>query len=916
MAVRTKTATILILALAFMGSISAASAAGSITAPVNTIGDELTVAQMDLAAVFEENRGQVKSDARYITRAGALNLSFTETGVGFGVLTGITDDESPACDCPYSTLPRGTVHTYGLSLTFAGARPDTQLAGELETGGITSYFKGQPDEWVTGVPNYSRLRYAALYDGIDAVFYTTAARLQYDFIVAPNADPSQIRLRFDPVDSIHIDESGDLILSFGDDSLAMNAPFTYQLIDGNQQVVASRFVIDGDDVVFEVGDYDRTRELVIDPVIEYVGFLGGLNVDRANDVTVDQYGHVYIVGSTSSNDGSFPYVGGPLGTPAGGTTFVAKLTLSGTGFEYIAFIGGSSEGSGIVVDSSGSAYVAGTVNSGYAFPGVVGPDLTANGMEDAFVAKINPEGTALVFAGFIGGQIWDYGYDVAIDSDLNVYVTGYTVSVYRGFPNVVGPYFAPVNPGSSGHLAFITKVVASGESLAYSGYLGGIDDSWGRGVAVDLDGSAYVVGNAYGDWDPPGVPVFSPDPTVGNNSGDVAFVAKVNPEGTGLEYLAFLDGIAWDVVVDADEHVYFVGSVYDRYPPHTFPASVGPKLILDNQYDGFIAKLHPSGTSFIYGGYIGGPRGEYAYGVAVDSSGIAYVTGVTLSGGSQYPVKGGPYSSGNGAGDIWVVKVKADGTGLLSAGYYGEENRDEGEGIAVDGQGNIYIVGHTVSRYLETFGPWPYLTFNGGTYDAVILKIVPNLPPLELMNGGFETEGIDPNSADGWIGKGLLAKDRRRCTSPSKVIGTVEGDCIFEFSSGLPTTVSRKIQQKIPMSGWSETGEKVHLVIHASAKNLSDGAKIVLKSKYATGQSKKTVVAIPTGTYDYAPIHVEAPLKHSMDKVVLVLGAYTASGRLRVDDLTLEIVAPTSERELLPVPPPVSGVDTFRRTAP
>jgi hypothetical protein len=323
---------------------------------------------------------------------------------------------------------------------------------------------------------------------------------------------------------------------------------------------------------------------------------------------------------------------------------------------YSGFLGGSSWdwGLGIAVDSYGNAYVTGWTGSSD-FPAVVGPYTSYRGGWDAFVAKVNSAGTALVYSGFLGGSDYDYGYGIAVDPFGNAYVTGWTFS--SDFPAVVGP---DLSFNGGGGDAFVVKVNPDGTALVYSGFLGGSYWDVGYGIAVDSSGSAYVTGYT-GSSDFPAV--VGPDLSF-NGGGADAFVAKVNPAGTALVYAGFLGGSSWDcgygIAVDSAGNAYVTGWTNSS----DFPAIVGPYTSYRGSEDAFVAKVNSAGTALVYAGFLGGSGGDWGWGIAVDSSGSAYVTGLTAS--SDFPVVVGPDTSYNGGYiDAFVAKVNPAGTALV-----------------------------------------------------------------------------------------------------------------------------------------------------------------------------------------------------------------------------------------------------------
>ena len=340
----------------------------------------------------------------------------------------------------------------------------------------------------------------------------------------------------------------------------------------------------------------------------------------------------------------------------GGDAFVAKVNSSGDGLVYCGYIGGSSSdwGLGIAVDGSGNAYVTGETGSTESlnFPVKTGPDLTHNGGDDAFVAKVSASGIGLVYCGYIGGSNRDWGYGIAVDDSGSVYVTGETRSNEATFPVKFGPDLTH-NGGTYGD-AFVAKVSASGDSLVYCGYIGGSDNDYGYGIAVDSPGSAYVTGRTSSVEASFPVKV---GPGLTSIGGDDAFVAKVSPSGDSLVYCGYIGpgySSGYGIAVDGSGNAYIAGMT--NCSEATFPVKAGPDLTYNGgNYDAFVAKVTPSGNNLVYLGYIGGSSTDSGYGVAVDSSGNAYVTGSTSSSEASFPVLGGPYLTGGN--DAFVAKV-------------------------------------------------------------------------------------------------------------------------------------------------------------------------------------------------------------------------------------------------------------------
>jgi len=702
---------------------------------------------------FIENQGQLHEDVGFYVQGSDKTIYFTPKGVTFA-LTGTTaDNETP--------------QRWVVKLDFVGANPAVRARGEERQRAIISYFKDRPQDWKTGIPTYGKIAYSELWPGIDLIYTGTVNKLKYEFVVKPGADPNQIRLAYRGATGVSVKEIDQLVITTPLASFGDAEPYAYQEIDGQRVEVPMAYELNGKtsgDVFeygFDIGIYDRTKPLILDPaMLVYCGYIGGTGSDMGFAIAVDAEGNAYVTGGTSSTEASFPEVVGPdLTYNAAGDVFVAKVNVNGTGLVYCGYIGGNDgdAGYGIAVDASGNAYVTGQVKSTQAsFPVVNGPDLTYNGGEmDAFVAKVNASGTALTYCGYIGGADLDWGYGIAVDPSGNAYVTGYTRSTQASFPVAVGPDLS-FNGGAGTEDAFVAKVNASGTALSYCGYIGGTATDVGEGIAVDASGYAYVTG--YTASTEASFPEnVGPDLT--QNGASDAFVAKVNANGANLVYCGFIGGASDDdgygIAVDVLGNAYVTGGTGSSET--SFPVVVGPDLTLNSTTDAFVAKVNASGTGLGYCGYIGGSSSEIGEGIAVDHCGNAYVCGQTSSTEASFPVVNGPDLTYNGGtSDAFVAKVKADGTALDYCGYIGGNDNDNAYGIAVDIGRDVCLAGWTWST--EASFPvvvGPDLTHNGGTYDAFVAKISPGPPPVGYwhFNEGSSSTVYDAtnNNNDGTI---------------------------------------------------------------------------------------------------------------------------------------------------------------------
>lgn len=826
----------------------------------------------DMALYFEENLGQTDAQARYFARVGGYSLFLTPERIAFNLQL---DEPAESAE---------SVRSYGLFMDFVGANENPILSGESIQAGISSYFSGQPDEWVTGVSHYESVRYAGLYDGIDAMFYGNPQQIQYDFIVAAGADPSQIRLKFNPVERVSLTDNGDLKLSLGERVLTMNAPYSYQMVDGVQRVVESQFVLDGDEITFALGDYDSTLPLIIDPVLVYAGYLGGSATDAVNAIAVDSSGAAYITGLVDSTESTFPVMGGPdLIANGERDAFVAKIRPDGTGFVYVGYIGGDSsdEGKAIGVDAAGHAYVMGTTASDQtSFPVINGLDMTFNGNSDAFIAKVTPTGTALAYATYLGGADSDMGLAGAVDAAGNVYIGGETRSDQTTFPVTTGPDVTWAGSADG----FVAKLNAAGSAWVYAGYIGGASPDGVIGLALDSSGSVYLTG--YTNSTEATFPVLiGPDLTYSGVSRD-AFITKVSADGTSFVYSGYIgssnDDFGYGVAVDANGYAYLVIS-------NTWgglPVLVGPDLTYNdagNPGDAYVAKVKSDGTSLAYAGYIGGSSGEGGYAIAVDPVGNAYVVGSTSSTQSSFPVVIGPDLTHNGGPDVFLAKINPMGSALTYAGYIGGTGGDSGLAVALDADFNVYIAGSVFNQVDNSF---PTLIGPDLTYtldDAFVLKFSP--PPNLIQNAGFETaNSAQLSGADRW-GSTNLTSDKRNCAGANKR----SGSCAFLFKGSatekavITQNVSapaayRAIGSKLTFGVWAKTTTTPSHVLGKVTISYTDS------TKDSFSLSITPSVDLAYRYYEALPFTVLKPIK----KITVSFRNYGVAGTVTIlDDVRL-----------------------------
>lgn len=641
---------------------------------------------------FEANRGQTDGRVKFLAHGQGYTLFLTK---GEAVLS------APQCTA--------------LRMKFRGANPAAEIIGVDEQAGKSNYFVGNdPMRWHSNVPTYAKVRYESLYQGIDLVYYGNQRQLEYDFVVAPGADPHRIGFDIRGASKISRSEDGDLVLWMGETEIRWRKPVVYQESGLGRREIAGRYVIQGKHRVgFELAQYDRRRMLFIDPVLSYSLFLGGSGDDGGQGIATDSSGAAYVTGYTGSNN--FPTQGPLPGVSGGG--FVAKINPEGTALVYSTYLGGGSTGYAIAVDSSGAAYIAGTTGNDFPtknpFQPAFGGDL------DAFVAKLAPSGSALIYSSYLGGSNRDKAFGIAVDNMGAAYVTGYTTS-----PDFLTKSpFQPALAGPSN--AFVAKITPSGSALSYSTYLGGNGSNQDNGyigdqgyaIAVDGAGNAYVTGWTSSTNFPTMVP-FQP---VNNAFDNTAFVSKLNPSGSALVYSTYLGGSGEDqgnaIAVDAAGNAYVTGSTTST----DFPTLNPLQPALGGFLNVFITKINPSGSALVYSTFLGGGGPDSSNGIALDSTGDAYVTGGTFS--TDFPTVNALQSRPLGNHTGFLSELNAAGSALIFSSYLGGSHTDLPSAIAVDGSSNIYVTGTTDSPDFigASAGSLPY----GGGFDAFVTKIAP-----------------------------------------------------------------------------------------------------------------------------------------------------------------------------------------------
>ncbi len=733
-------------------------------APGSTAHSSLLAAYGKLPLAFEANRGQTDSRVKFLARGAGYTMFLTGDGAAFAFRQAAAGEQradaraairnpitNPARRTPVGPTSRDTLESV-VHMRLLGANPSAEASGLDELPGKSNYFIGNdPKKWRTDVPNYAKVKYQNVYPGIDLVYYGNHQQLEYDFVVAPGAQPSAIRLAIGAVANtgasvaaagsspaptavkagaskttrpaqLAIDSNGDLVVQVADSEIRFHKPVVYQpalSVTGDRSpktsgpitknLVNAKYVLKGNQVGFEIAKYDRTRSLIIDPAFTYSSLIGGTEgyfSTSGNAIAIDGAGNAYLTGLTGSDE--FPIVNQIPGAcngecdPYYGLGFITKINAAGTALVYSSFFGGSGandpdDGLSVAVDGSGSVYLTGIATS-FDFPVVnqipgACNGCLAPGTYATFIMKINAAGDALVYSSLVGGDGFDYGYFVTVDRGGNAYLTGATDST--NFP-VVNQIPGACNGSCGRDKAYVMKVNAAGAALVYSSLLGGSDDDEASAVAVDSSGNVYVAGLT-----------FSSDfPVVNQIPG-----ACVGTCGQGGEH--------------------YVAA--------------------------FATKINAAGSALIYSSLIGGSAGtagtgSSANGLAIDSSGNVYLTGITAS--PDFPRVGqipGACQGSCGTGatlDGFVTKINAAGNALAYSSVFGGSSDEDPAAIATDSSGNAYITGYTVSTDFPIVnqipGGCPPGCNSGYSYSVFVTEVSADgsaLPYSTLLGGNGSVQG-------------------------------------------------------------------------------------------------------------------------------------------------------------------------------
>ncbi len=749
------------LAIGMTLSTIPASVAGPTASP-----QVATAASSALPLAFAPNDGQTDARVRYEARSAGGTLYFTDSAIvvarplpaqSIGRPAALGDEFAAGATAATLDVTR---------LAFVGANTSARIVATDQLPGRVNYFIGSTsDSWHTDLPTYGTLVYQDLYPGIDLQYQGVGGRLKGTYLVDAGADPTQIRWRYEGAATPQVDPtSGDLVVTAGLDSataygnigrqMIERAPIAWQDLDGRRVAVATRFVVDADGSIgFALpDDYDRSQPLTLDPTLIYATYLGGSGEDNADAVAVDGNGNMYVSGLTASLD--FPTTVGVFQSASSGAydIYVAKFDSAGSSLTYATYIGGSGAldyGLGLGVDDTGNAYITGVTDS-TDFPTTPGSaQPTAGGANDAYLTKLNPSGSTLLYSSYFGGPGSDLAFDIAVHPTSGVaWITG---RAEAGFPTVGNAYAFDFIGGASDIFVSRVATTQSGSaSLPYSSYIGGTGDDRGSAIALSaITDTVYVTGRTASADFP--LSLGAAQSLYGGGAYD-AFALELSPSITqtrGIIYASYLGGgdddRGFGIETDSTGGIYVTGRTYST----DFPTSAGaPDTTCGTDSncdsdgsqafgDAFVTKFNDSligAASRVYSTYLGGERRDEGEDITVNpSTGEAYLTGYTNS--TLFPTSNAlKHTCGWGCGrsysdpliegftDAFVTRLNADGTQLTMSTYLGGSSADFGFGIQLDASAdNIYLAGETFATDFPLVSP--YQATNNGNYEVFLLKL-------------------------------------------------------------------------------------------------------------------------------------------------------------------------------------------------
>jgi len=710
-----------------------------------------------LPLAFEANQGQSDPRVKFLAHGPGYSVFLTSGQMVLSLRpSAVTLNADPTKSSATGSRRSDAV----IQINLVGANPNPAVAGEKPQAGKVNYFIGKdPKKWRTNVPTYSQVRYKSIYPGIDLVYYGNQARVEHDFVLAPGADPNQIQLDVQGADHLSLAANGDLVLSKGNDEVRLQAPVVYQDFHGMHVPISGAYALQNSNrVSFSLSAYDKTMPLVIDPVLVYGTFLGGIADEQAVGISVDSAGSAYVVGWTQSSN--FPLAGQSGQLPGGQCAFVAKLDVSGSSLIYADFIGatnGETAPTAMAMDSSNHVFITGSTY-GSDFPTVNPYQANSAGPPDGFVTEVSADGASLVYSTYLGGSSNDYPYGIALDAAGDIYIAGATYS--EDFP-VVNAFQATASANQNGYYGlygFVSKFTPDGSALTYSTYYAGsqniVQSCYGgqpcwpapqssvNGIAVDAGGNAYVDG-VTNTYDFPTTESAYEVTNTTTYDQQVGFVGKFSSSGNLVYstyfaadpanyYYFYVNAIA----VDSSGSAYITGYDYTQALPVTTP-----NLCASGCSYGYLTKFDPTGSTLVYSTYLAANIDAYPQSVLVDASGDAYV--VSQSGGGDPSQLVNPIEIFTNQEDIFLQEIDPTGSIQLFSTFIGGYGTDYPGGIALDSSAAIYVTGYTNSTDFPVTAAALQNTLGGNT-DTFIAKIGTAADPAVAISPSLVQFSIRP----------------------------------------------------------------------------------------------------------------------------------------------------------------------------
>ena len=828
--------------------------------------------------VFERNLGQAPGEIQFLSHSGAASVALMKNRV-------------------LLAIPAGTSAAQQVvGFSWAKSQADAKAAGEQELSGKTNYLVGDQKDWVRGIANYARVRYRSIYPGVDLVYYGNHRQLEYDLEVAAGADVSRIALVVDGASRLVSQTDGSLIIKTSAGDLLWRKPVAYQMKNGDRTEIAANYRVEGSHVSFQLGAYDHTLPLMIDPTLAYAALIGPASFPQY--VAADGQGSAYTLSQTLSSEypttagsymptGDFTLQPGSLYGGPNPLLAITKFSPDGSSLVYSTYLGGSqfvcSNGNasapggnlpgGITVDGKGEAYVIGTTdNTNFPVTSKAIQNTSKACSQDVVVSKLSADGSSLLYSTYLGSSGNDYGSGIAVDSAENIYAVG----------EIQQPDFPTTKSLSTCNIsycadAFVTKIDATGildYSVVFGGSGGQYNNLLPEGVAVDASGSAYIAG--YTSIQLPTVNALEPKYTSVSNE---AFVGEINSAGTGFDFLTYLGGSslssAAGIALDPGGNIYVTGfttgtdfPVQNAYQPTNKDS--GP-----DGSSGFVTKYSPGGKSYVYSTYLGGTKSSEEVGITVGPNGEAFVTGLTQA--SDFPVTPDAYmtTTPNGFGTTFTAFTPS-GTSLAYSTYFagtavnGASAQATSIASTPDGE-NIFIAGYNyneanVEDFPVTPGAYdhPNNPTNVPTYGAVSATFVTkwcmscespaNLTVSSPQDSGvltspvqFTAQAYDPN--------GVAAIQ----------IYLVPGKVAYETKS---SSLNTKLKiapgsYNVVIQEWSKTGTILKKTVSITVQNVAP--TVVISSPKA-------------GSTVSDPVHVVATAKVNGTGTIVHYRVYSSSG--------------------------------------